>query len=274
MRRFIKIHLLFLRQAQDQGSSGWGIRVALLLMGVILACGTNSPIAQRATARPTRTPLPTFTSTPLPTPTPIIPTATPTPVPPTPTETPVPTDTPAPTDTPFPTDTPEPLPPPPPPPPPPEPDPPTDTPEPELPTDTPEPTVASEPPTNTPAPGSPPGEYEVVAVAIDSNCAHVGVTGVVLNGDDEDDDPIANITVQVVGDTDAFRGPFRATTDSEGEFGLVIGEFGKVPNSVEFRAEVYGTDVRNKTRARWKVLDDCHDDKANQILHVRWSKNN
>jgi hypothetical protein len=112
----------------------------------------------------------------------------------------------------------------------------------------------------------------VVDVETEANCAHVGVTGVVRDGDNDDDDPVPNVTIQVVGDKDGFRGPYRATTGSDGRFGLVIGEFGKVPADVEFSAQIYGSEARNKNRARWKVVDDCHGDKANQVLNLQWAK--
>lgn len=242
-----------------------------ILLFTSLACATNTPVAMRATLRPTRTKPPTFTLTPVPptitpvptdTATPLYtetPTSAPTPVN---TDTPVSTDTPAPTDTPLPTNTFVPQ--------------PTAVPA----TDTPEPTVAPAPeansplatPTNTAVPGSPPGKYRPKRVEKEANCAHYGVAGVVRDGDDDDDPLMPNVTIQVTGDEDGFRGPYRATTNSNGEYGLVIGELGTVPERVEFRAEIFGPDVNTDNRPEWSISDDCHEDNALQVLRVDWSK--
>lgn len=237
----------------------------LVLLIVGLACLPNEPLAQQATPRPTRTKLPTFTPTPLPpSPSPrpsatVTPTETPIPSP-----TPVPTDTPPATETPLPTATP--LPPPPPPPP----APPTPTP---PPTATPAPVAEIQSPlatpTNTAVPGSPSGKYRVINTESEPNCAHYGVTGVV---NDEDEDRMPNVTVQVTGDEDGFRGPYLATTNGDGEFGLVIGELGKVPTRVEFTAEIYGTDVKTEDRPKWSFNDDCHQDNARQIFRIEFRK--
>lgn len=247
-----------------------------LLAGIILACGPNAPLAQRATARPTRTPLPTFTSTPIPPTSPPLPSPTHTPIEavalanvsePTATETAIP-----PTNTPVPP-TATPIPPPPTPVPQPTPVPPPPTPVP-PPTATPAP-VAISPlatPTNTGVPSSPPGKYKPYSVEGKANCAHIGVQGVVRDGDDGDDDPIANVTIQVTGDEDGFRGPYYGTTASDGFYGIVIGEFGKVPDRVEFRAEVYGNDVKTDNRPTWKTTQDCHGDNAVQIMEIEWAK--
>ncbi|MCB0224848.1 MAG: hypothetical protein KDI02_14245 [Anaerolineae bacterium] len=248
--------------------------IYILLLAVSLACATNTPVAQRATVRPTRTPLPTFTITPLPPTATPVPTETPIPlVTDTPTEPPtaIPTDTPIPTDTLVPTDTPQPTSPPaaaaPPPPPP---------------TDTPEPTAAPEPaeispvatPTNTAIPGSPPGEYRPKETEKRANCAHLGVTGYVRDGDDDDDPRLPGVTIQVTGDEDGFRGPFYATTDGKGEYGMVIGEFGKIPERVEFVAEITGENVKTEDRPKWSFSDNCNSNDALQIMYIIWSKVN
>ena len=102
-------------------------------------------------------------------PTPVIETATvqPSPVPPEPTDTPTPP--PPPTETAIPTDTPQPLPSP------------TETP---LPTDTPQPppppTDTPVPPTDTPVPPEPPppGEAQVVIVAVDKRAEYVDIQNI------------------------------------------------------------------------------------------------
>jgi hypothetical protein len=93
-----------------------------------------------------------------------------------------------------------------------------------------------------------------------------------VDNDDDDGDPIANVTIQVTGDEDGFRGPYLATTGSDGEYGLVIGEFGKVPDRVEFLAQIYGPDTKTEERPKWQVLNDCHAPNANQVMNIEWIK--
>ena len=247
--------------------------VYTLLLITTLACVTNTPVAQRATVRPTRTPFPTFTNTPLPPTATPVPTDTPAPlVTETPTDTPLPppTDTIAPTDTQVPTDTPRPTSPPAAPPP-------TAPP---PPTNTPEPTAAPAPvdvsplatPTNTSVPGSPPGVYRPKEIEEQANCAHLGIAGYVRDGDDDDDPRLPGVTIQVTGDEDGFRGPFLTTTDGSGEYGLVIGEFGKIPDRVEFVAQVIGEGVETEDRPEWSFDDNCNASDARQIMRIIWSK--
>ena len=250
--------------------------IAGLVMATTLACATNTPVAQQYAVRATRTPLPTFTNTPIPPSATPVPTETDTVVP---TDTPVPSDTPVPTNTPVPatdvptetpvppTNTPVPV-------------PPTNTPAPVPPTNTPEPTpipqpvspVATPVPAETAVPASPPGEYKRDDVETKSNCAHIGVTGKVRNGGDDGAKGMPGVTIQVTGDEDGFRGPYYATTDEEGKYGLVIAEFGKVPERVEFKAEIYGPDVKTKDALEWSVSDDCHGEDANQVMDIEWHK--
>jgi hypothetical protein len=240
---------------------------------MLLACATNTPVARLATARPTRTPLPTFTPTPLPPTATPVPTETDTPVPTNtvpPTATPLPTNTPPPeaTATPIPTDTPIPTNTPIPPTPAPTQVPPTATP---LPAATPVSPVATPTPGATAVPLSPPGKYQPTDIDPESNCAWVGIKGTVREGPDDDDDPIPGVTIMVEGDEDGFWGPYYSTTDSEGKYGLVIAEFGFVPDRVEFEASIYGNDdVDTDDQPRWSVKDDCHSNDANQILDIEW----
>lgn len=247
--------------------------VWLPFLMLLLACATNTPVAQLATARPTRTPLPTFTPTPLPPTATAVPTETDTPIstdtpPPTntllPTNTPPPeaTATPIPTDTPIPTNTPVP------PPPPPTAVPPTATP---LPAPTPVSPVATPTPAATAVPLSPPGNYQPTEIENEANCAHVGIKGIVRDGSDEDDDPVPGVTIKVEGDEDGFWGPYYSTTNSDGEYAIVIAEFGTVPERVEFKAEIYGGDnVDTDDEPKWSVKEDCHASNANQVLNIDW----
>lgn len=250
------------------------IRVWLPVMitATALACATNTPVAQFAPPRATRTPLPTFTLTPIP------PTATPLPpatdTPPV-TDTPSPTNTPVPTDTPVLTDTPV--------PPTNTPVPPTNTPVPPKPTPAPPPPTATftpvpapvspvTTPTNTPVPASPPGRYKPLRTDTEPNCAHLGVTGKVVEGGDEDDDPMAGVTVRVVGDEDGFRGPWYGVTDSEGWYGFAMGDYGDIPERVEFKADIYGPNIKTDDEPEWSFTEDCHGSNPVQVMKIIWSK--
>ena len=127
-------------------------------------------------------------------------------------------------------------------------------------------------PANTAVPQSPPGEYRPSNLEDEANCAHIGVAGTVKDGDDDDDAPMQNVTVQVVGDEDGFWGPYYGTTDHNGRYGIVIGELGKVPERVEFKAEIFGAGVETKDRPEWSITDDCHEDNALQIKRIDWAK--
>lgn len=244
------------------------LALALLLVAA-LACATNTPVAQVAPPRPTRTSLPTFTKTPIP-PTPTLrPTDTNTPIvtdTPTPTETPIPTDTPVSTDTPVvPTDTPI---------------PPTNTPAPTAvpPTNTPVPPtpvpVAQSPlaaptPTNTSEPGTPPGRYEVDDEDTDNNCAHVAVIGRVINRDGGDG--VQYVTIRVTGDEDEYKGPYTAKTDEDGYYTVLIGELDKDIDGVEFDVEVIGANVRSESY-EWEAGGDCHKEEDIQIMELKWER--
>jgi hypothetical protein len=251
------------------------IWIPCLLIMVTLACATNTPVAQVSTARPTRTPIPTFTNTPIPL------TATPTSTQtdtPTPTDTPLFTNTPLPTDTPLFTDTPIPT------------DAPTDTPVPPtntavpatntpLPTNTPPPTPVPAPvpvsplatPTWTPVPASPPGTYSPKNKSTKGNCAHVGLTGIVRDGDDDGDPPIPNVTIIVTGDDDEHGGPFFASTASDGRYSLVVGDYRAV-GRIELQAEIWGSNVKTDDIPKWKTTDHCDRDDSVQIMELDWAK--
>jgi hypothetical protein len=141
-----------------------------------------------------------------------------------------------------------------------------------VPTPTPVP-VAQSPlstPTNTPIPGSPPGTYRSSSIDRRANCAHVGVTGFVRVGPDDDDDPIANVTIEVTGDTDGYRGPYYGTTATDGRYSIVVGEHGKVPE-IEFRAEVWGSGVKSKDNPEWETTSSCHEDDSLQLMEIDWT---
>jgi hypothetical protein len=243
----------------------WLLLVAVLIFAT-LACATNTPVAQIATPRPTRTPIPTFTATPIPpTPTPR-PTDTPTPLAtltPTPTDTPLATATPQPTDTAVPAATPV----PPTPPPAPTAAPPTNTP---IPPPTPIPVAQSvlATPTNTPAPDTPSGKYEIEDNEPSKNCAHVAVVGRVL---DRGDDPVQYVTIQVTGDKSDYKGPYTGKTDKDGYYTVLIGELNEKVDGVEFEAKVIGPNVKTESH-KWKVSSDCHEDGAIQVMEIKWQK--
>jgi hypothetical protein len=126
-------------------------------------------------------------------------------------------------------------------------------------------------PTWTPVPGSPPGKYKPRNEKGEPNCAHVGVYGTVRDGNDDDDDPIANVTIQVTGDKDGYRGPYYGTTGSDGKYSIVVDQFGKV-GRVEFRAEVFGPDVKTDNRPKWKTTENCRLNDSLQIMRIDWAK--
>jgi hypothetical protein len=121
-------------------------------------------------------------------------------------------------------------------------------------------------------PGSPAGRYEPLSIEKQANCAHVGFAGRVVDGDDEGDDPIAGVTIRVVGDEDEFKGPYYSTTNADGEYGFVIGEFGDVSDGVEFRADVFGDGVDTNDEPEWNFTEDCHANDALQVMRIIWSK--
>jgi hypothetical protein len=246
---------------------GW--LVLAMLIAATLACATNTPVASLPTPRPTRTPLPTFTLTPLPpTPTPR-PTNTDTPVF---TDTPIPTATPAPTDTPIPSDTPAPT------------DTPTNPPAPPTnppvvaappPTDTPVPPPAVDPPspqatpTATPEPATPRGRYEIRGTEGSNNCAHIAVIGrVVEKGGSQ---PVQNVTLEVKGDKNPYKGPFFGRTNEKGDYTVLIGELKNDVNGVEFEIKVQeSSGVVSEDKHKWKVSSDCHSDGVVQVMEVNW----
>jgi len=86
-------------------------------------------------------------------------------------------------------------------------------------------------------------------------------------GPDDDDDPIPNVTIIVTGDEANYAGPYYGTSDAEGVYAIVIGEYGKV-GEVEFRAEVYGADTDNEPE--WETTESCHEDDSIQIMRIDW----
>ena len=83
---------------------------------------------------------------------------------------------------------------------------------------------------------------------------------------------MAGVTVRVVGDEDGFRGPYYITTGADGSYGMVIAEVGKVPERVEFKAEIFGEGVDSRKDPKWSVKEDCHSNGANQVMKINWSK--
>ncbi|MEM7343673.1 MAG: hypothetical protein AAF485_05485, partial [Chloroflexota bacterium] len=252
------------------------ILVVGLFMGLTLACLTNTSSAGVPSARPTRTPLPTFTTTALPPTKTLVPTATPVllvAATTTPTETPEATETPIPTETVEPTETATPV--------------PDDTATPVPPTAAP-PTatatntavanspvsapVATSPlptPTNTPDPGSPPGRYEAVKEKKQNNCFDVGVTGFV--GDKGSGAPIEGVTIEVTG----HNGPYRGTTDAQGRYNIFIGSLDDVGKK-DFRAIVFGdpATVISEDDPTWTTSTDCNDSNGIQVMEIDWSQKN
>ena len=105
----------------------------------------------------------------------------------------------------------------------------------------------------------------------EANCAHVGVRGAVRVGPDDDDDPIANVTIRVTGEDD-YTGPFFGTSGADGKYAIVIGEYGHVDEDIEFRAEVFGPGVDTSDEPEWETTEDCHSDDAVQIMNIDWAR--
>lgn len=98
------------------------------------------------------------------------------------------------------------------------------------------------------------------------------MAGAVRVGPDDDDDPIANVTIQVTGE-DNYAGPFYGTSDSDGLYAIVIGEYGKV-GEIKFRAEAFGAGVDTSNEPEWETTDDCHSDDSIQVMKIDWMKDN
>ena len=256
--------MLAKKGSHRQLSSLKRLLIPSLLLLTVLACVSNTPVAQVSTPRPTRTSFPTFTITP------IRPTSTPAPtntITSTPTDTPLPTPSPTFTNTPAPSDTPV---------------PPTNTPVPA--TNTPVPTSTPIPPTptavavsvlptptKTPEPDTPPGEYEEDDIETEQNCAHVGVYGQVYTQDGEN--PIQYVTVKVKGDENPYKGPFITKTNENGDYTILIGELKSDIDGVEFEAEIIGgSGVKSLDTPDWEVSDDCEDSSAIQVIKIDWQR--
>lgn len=97
----------------------------------------------------------------------------------------------------------------------------------------------------------------------------MGVIGIVKVGPDDDDDPVANVTIQVTGDEDGYRGPFYGTTASNGKYTIVIGEYGKV-GRVKFKAEVFGSGADTKDEPEWTTTESCHNNDSVQVVEIKW----
>ncbi|MCG3209051.1 MAG: hypothetical protein FOGNACKC_02667 [Anaerolineae bacterium] len=93
-----------------------------------------------------------------------------------------------------------------------------------------------------------------------------------VDGDKESDDPISGVTIRVVGDEDGFRGPYYATTGSDGKYSMVIGEYGKVPDRVQFRADIFGDGVDTDDEPEWKFSKDCSSSDPLQVMEIIWYK--
>lgn len=104
----------------------------------------------------------------------------------------------------------------------------------------------------------------------EANCAHIGVTGAVRDGPDDDDDPIANVTIRVTGEDD-YPGPYFGTSGLDGRYSIVIGEYPDV-GEIEFRAEAYGPGVDTSNEPEWETTEDCHSDDSIQIMRIDWAK--
>lgn len=146
-----------------------------------------------------------------------------------------------------------------------------------LPTDTPEPPPAPavEPqspvatPTATPEPATPRGRYEIRGTEGSRNCAHVAVIGrVVEKGGSQ---PVQNVTLEVKGDKNPYKGPFFGRTNEKGDYTVLVGEVKNDVNGVEFEIKVQeSSGVVSEDKHKWKVSSDCHKDGVVQVMEVNW----
>jgi hypothetical protein len=226
----------------------------MALIALSLSCGWGAREAHVPPADPTQAPQPTFTPTPLPPTSTTVPTRDPA----------LPTDTPLPTNTPLPSDTPVPA---------------TDTPTASpVPSNTPAPPTSTPvPPTPTPIPPSPTFTSVPVATSTptfnfqlsswwkENNCYDLGVYGVVL---DTDDDPLDDITIEVVGDEDTFT----ETTDSDGRYDIHLGSLLDYPDGATWYVRLKDGGQIVSDQLEWNTSQDCSDDDEIQILRLEWKR--
>jgi len=92
----------------------------------------------------------------------------------------------------------------------------------------------------------------------------------VRDGENDDDDPMAGVTIEVTGDDDDYNGPFYGVTGSDGIYNIIIGEYGKV-GETGFKAQIFGPDADTDNEPEWTASDDCHEDNPIQIYLIDWA---
>lgn len=241
-------------RVRDVRASGRIVVVPIILLVVSLSCGWGPREARVPRPDPTRAPQPTFTHTPLP------PTATQVP-----TDTPIlPTNTPVPTNMPTATAPPTPVPSA------------TATPVPPTPTPVP-PTATSVPPTATPIPPTPtltgvpaatPAptiRFELGTWWKENNCYDLGVYGIIL---DAQDNPLENITVEVIGEEETYS----ATSDDDGNYDVHLGSLLDHPDDATWYVQLKEGDQIVSEKIEWDTSQNCDDEDEIQILHLEWRR--
>ena len=90
--------------------------------------------------------------------------------------------------------------------------------------------------------------------------------------------PVPNVQIQVTNIDDQtdekFGGPFTGSTNSNGDYTIVIGPPGDV-GKIRFKAEVIGgPGVISEDKPEWESSKDCHDSSAVQVMRVNWGRKN
>ena len=95
--------------------------------------------------------------------------------------------------------------------------------------------------------------------------------GTVRDGDEDDDPPMPNVTIKITGDKEGYKGPYYATTASDGKYSIVFGSFGDIGDA-EFRASIYGDGVDNDDAPKWKTTENCDLNDSTQVVKVNWGR--
>jgi hypothetical protein len=83
--------------------------------------------------------------------------------------------------------------------------------------------------------------------------------------------PVQNVTLEVKGDKNPYKGPFFGRTNEKGDYTVLIGELKNDVNGVEFEIKVQeSSGVVSEDKHKWKVSSDCHSDGVVQVMEVNW----
>jgi hypothetical protein len=91
------------------------------------------------------------------------------------------------------------------------------------------------------------------------------VYGLVL---DTDDDPLKDITIEVVGDDDTFT----ETTDSDGSYDIHLGSLLDYSDGATWYVRLKDGGQIVSDQLEWSTSHDCSDDDEIQVLHLEWRR--